>query len=821
MRFSIAVAVACLMAVGVSAADPVQAAMKKQTLIPAQSLGSALQVLAKEREFQIVCRADLVANMQSVEVRGELTAEEALARLLSGTELTYRYLDEKTVTIVPVATAPAQKGKDDAAAVSREAQKDRGFWERFRVAEADAGDTAGVKEDSESSTKVEEIVVTAQKREERLQDVPISISVLKGDDLDRSTYQGVRDTLNTVPGVSISTNHNDSSMITIRGVSSIYARFSGSGISGYYLDTVPFALVKSSIVPDSNAYDLERIEALRGPQGTLYGAAALNGVVRVLTKDADLSEFELKARTSASRTDMSDSFNYRGDLAVNVPIVNEKLAARLVLGYQDQAGWIDRPNKRDANGVENSNVRLKINAQPAPDFSIGLLAWRSRIDRSGPLRGDKDGKTEVSNPEPNSDDFDAFSMKLGYDAPSFAVTSMTSYLNYEVESLTDFRPYGFPLTLHALGDSDVFSQELLINSTSSGPWKSTVGAIYRKGDDGVSNFYPEFSTTVPVEGYSDTSESYAVYGEVTRLLLSGKIELSAGLRYFSDQVGLENHLTEDSVSTTYDKVTPRFVLTWHPDENLTVYTSYAEGFRSGTQQSPTTAALGVPGSKPDTLKNYEAGAKGRLFGNLVSFDAAAYYMDWQDAPQLLTVIVNTPGGPIPGSALVNSESFSGLGVDLGLSVRPTNGLTLSANFNWNGLDSDADVFSGNTLVLAKGQRGGGSPEVTVGASGDYVFRLGGGGYEGQIYASANHVSKQLVHANGLGTYVGKPITVSNLRFSLLSPQKWQASIFIDNAFNDRSSSYIPGFAGPPPSGLSYMHTRPMPRTVGLQLETKF
>src|SRR6185503_12682397 len=99
------------------------------------------------------------------------------------------------------------------------------------------------------------------------------------------------------------------------------------------LDSVPFGFVRSSILPDTNVYDLDRVEVLRGPQGTLYGASAQNGVVRVLTHEADPDRFELKARTAVSATDGGGG-NYRGDLAVNVPLIERKLAARAVLGYQ-------------------------------------------------------------------------------------------------------------------------------------------------------------------------------------------------------------------------------------------------------------------------------------------------------------------------------------------------------------------------------------------------------------------------------------------------------------------------------------------------------
>src|SRR5690606_23596319 len=115
------------------------------------------------------------------------------------------------------------------------------------------------------------------KRAENLRDVPISISVLDGERLDRSSFDGVREVLNTVPGVSITTNQNMSPTIAVRGVAATIARLGGAGVIGYYVDSIPYAMVKHALIPDTSAYDLDRVEVLRGPQGTLYGASSLNG----------------------------------------------------------------------------------------------------------------------------------------------------------------------------------------------------------------------------------------------------------------------------------------------------------------------------------------------------------------------------------------------------------------------------------------------------------------------------------------------------------------------------------------------------------------
>ena len=169
----------------------------------------------------------------------------------------------------------------------------------------------GATDSSDEKTGVvslEEIVVTAQKRQERLQDVPIAIAVMQGNLLDSSSSVSLFDALSNVPGVAITGSQNaglqgGGAQLTIRGVTAGAPTLAGTSPIAYYLDGVPFGLVKSAVVPDLAPYDLDRVEVLRGPQGTLYGASAEDGVVRVITNDADLHNFDFKTRLSGGTTE--------------------------------------------------------------------------------------------------------------------------------------------------------------------------------------------------------------------------------------------------------------------------------------------------------------------------------------------------------------------------------------------------------------------------------------------------------------------------------------------------------------------------------------
>lgn len=665
---------------------------------------------------------------------------------------------------------------------------------------------------------MEEVIVTAQKRAERLEDVPISISVLDGAELDRSTVQSAAEALNRVPGVAATVSALGTPQVIVRGVTTAGLALNGSSPVAYYVDSTPFGFVKSALVPDSNTYDLERIEVLRGPQGTLYGASALNGVVRILTKDADPEKVEFKARTSASSTE-DGAESYRADLAVNLPIVEKKLAARMVVGYQDVGGWIDRPNEEDANDVEIKNLRLKVNANVTDQLSIGASAWLSRSDSGAQSISDDDRRNSSLAEEPVEADYDAYGFKIGYEFSGASLSSMTSYLDYANASTLDLVLFAFPTLQVSAFDSKVFSQELVLNSTHGGPWRWSIGGMYRDAEDRRRSRLLSFPTSPPID-YNDLSESTAVFGELTRILLDGKLELTGGLRYFEDDVTTKENLSFTGSPTaaliersnTFDSVTPRVVVTIHPSERSTFYASYAEGFRSGFPQNPNIvgAAPQFPPVDADTLQSYEIGMKGNRLDGHLSFDMAVFYMDWQDVQQTLSVLI----GGFPRNVIINSGSASGMGVDFAASITPVEGLDLGINFGWNDLTMDRDVISGVAVLFREGDRLNLSPELTVGASADYVFPIGGRGLEGRFSASANYISEQEVHTIAMvGT--GDSMLIARTGFSLMSPNHWTATLFVDNV-NDED-----GAAVRQPFLFRDWDARARPRTVVLQLDYSF
>jgi iron complex outermembrane recepter protein len=222
MRLSVAVAAGCLSLAGLCVADDTEAAIRKPTNIPAEGLVPALKQLAHERNLQVVFQSEVVGTTRTHGAVGEFTAQEALKQLLEGTNLIYRFLDDKTITILPVSSgegsgaAPAQPSSGPPPTSS--SQKEPANSGAFLLAQATTGQASGAlsleqeqKHATGSELPLQEVIVTAQKRQERLQDVPVPVTVLPATELSESNQLRIQDYFARVPGLSVTGGSSSSS----------------------------------------------------------------------------------------------------------------------------------------------------------------------------------------------------------------------------------------------------------------------------------------------------------------------------------------------------------------------------------------------------------------------------------------------------------------------------------------------------------------------------------------------------------------------------------------------------------------------------------
>lgn len=685
--------------------------------------------------------------------------------------------------------------------------------------------TPAEAEANEEPARLIEVVVTATKRTEREVTVPISMSVLGGSQLDQSSLQNAAQALSLIPGVTINMNgQGGEPVLTVRGVTASHALFAGSSPIGYYLDYIPFGLVRSAVGPDPDIYDLDRIEVLRGPQGTLYGASALNGVVRVLTNDANLNGFELKGRIGTSTTEHGGG-GWLGDGAINIPIVPGALAARLVVSSDHNSGWINTPLRTHVNDEDSKNVRLKVTAKPGEDLTIKLEAMHQQTDFGAPPLATNDFSASTLN-QAITTHWNGYDMHVDYQPPTvFSVSSSTSYFTYFNDGSLDIAPgaRGVP-PLTTLLKSRVFSEELNLLSNLSGPWQWSTGVFYRDARD---SFYQTLGSLIPAPvDELDTSRSEAVFGQLSRFFMEKQLELSVGARYFHDEVGLNQLILFGEPpgtpllrsETPFNSTTPRVVLSWFPgwipNHNEMMYASYSQGFRSGYPQSELVQVVSTSFSpvKPDKLSNYELGSKGELLGGHLVYNAAVYYMKWEGIQETLGIAI--PHSTATIAVNVNGKSASGPGVDFGATVRPVDPLALGVNFSWNSLHEDDPVYSGGSLLFPVGARIDSSPEYTVGITGQYDFALGAHGWTGNFGLVGRYTSEQTTTSTSTTSALpivleSSVIATADASFSINSPTHWRWMLYCNNVGDNRR---IPLAAVRPYSNLSIR-----PRTVGVQV----
>jgi len=662
------------------------------------------------------------------------------------------------------------------------------------------------------SMALEEVIVTAQKRNERLFDVPIAMTAFTSSMLVDSGASQLADFLKSAPGVGIVDTQSGQQNIQIRGINSTF----GNAVVGYYLDELPFTLVGNVQLPDVRTYDLERVEVLRGPQGTLYGDGSLGGTIRILTYDPNLTGFDSNIDLTGSSTSGGDS-NYAAKGMLNMVFKEDVAGLRLVASEESFGGWIDNTatGEKDQNERDISNFRGKFRWVPTDRLDVVLSAWHTSTDAVGDALAKDDGTTDA--PAPTFDtEYDLFGATVRYRFDSVDLVSATSYMDYTADSVTWIAGL-FDFT--DLTGQDIFSQEVRLTSTGSDSFRWTGGVFYRSMDRNTIALLPAFAITQDINLESD---SYAVFGEGTWTVLDRKLDLTLGLRYFEDdrlyQEDVDPFLLdliqsvdpsfEGTTEETFDNVSPRFNAAYRFNDDWNMYVNVAEGFRTGQPQPALSLGLAalfgvsIPtGIEPETMWSYEVGTKALVMDGRAMFEAAIFYNDWNDlqVPVRVTRQVR---------ALVNGGTGASKGVEAGFTVNAAEGLTLA----FAGSYTDAEFTETVTGInINDGDKIPNVPEFTLSASSTYRWQLTSalGGF---VYGAAQY-SSELTDTVSFAAD-GDSYTRVDVRGGV-EAESWSAFLFVDN-LTDEDAAIAPYYEGP--AGVA---TRLRPLTIGLQLRAWF
>lgn len=590
---------------------------------------------------------------------------------------------------------------------------------------------------------LEEIVVTAQKRTENLQDVPVAVSALAGSLITNSKIDASENLPRLTPGLSVNRNANFVGLF-LRGVGTLYANPGLESSVAMYLDDTYMPRTATAAFSFN---DIERIEVLKGPQGTLYGRNAAAGAVKIVTKDPKIGKWEGSASLTYGR------FNrMAADGLINIPI-SDTLAARFSIIYDSNDGYVTTsnpllPRLQSRNLVHGTG---KILFEPTDNLKIKLSGdYGDKKDREGQAFTNLEnscaagqtalclGGTGANGFYDNAQDYPKIgaigdkmhtvnggaALRADLDLGGATLSSVTAYRYYKFTGGADLDGSSIPF-LHALTEGEntkSFSQEVQLVSDSSGPLKYVVGFYYYKERSGGTfsigglAINSQLGITTPPTGgsvyddpYLSTTarfdiESWAPYAQAT-YDITDQFAITAGLRYTSERktqlfhtltagipgVGASVIGSEPEDRVKFNKLTPKVVLDFKPMEDVLLYAGFSRGFKSGGINSPSTA---LPANRvtPEVLDSYELGWKTQ-FGK-VRFNGAAFYYDYSNLQVTQTSL------ECGASCVVNAASAEVKGIEADLTWAAARGLELG--FGGSYLDTKFKSYRGDSYVLSSG-----------------------------------------------------------------------------------------------------------------------
>lgn len=726
-----------------------------------------------------------------------------------------------------------------------------------------------------SSTTVETVVVTASRRSETVQNVAGQVSALGAGQLQQLHANNFADFANFVPGLSFASGGATSNLIAIRGVTTGTTQL-GSAV-GLYLDDVPlgastqFGLGFQSFNID--AFDLDRVEVLNGPQGTLYGANALGGALRYITAKPNLNAFTAAAEVEGSTTAHGGD-NDALRAMFNAPMLDGRLALRVDGVQEYNSGYTQDPtyDRKDVGSGRTLGGRVQLLAQLTPDLDIKLSAFSQRVNGDGADVSFRDptthGPTEgaynqtYALDQPSSAQLNVYSGVIDWDLHWAKLTSISAYQQNDgkyVSDLSTFYDTAFglydylfspaiyddftdPYALAVHTTTDKFSQELRLASQDNKHFEWVVGGYFdhETTDESVDLVDAGTPTGVIPAGYTgagslpfygylpSTYQEFAVFADGT-YFITDKFDVTVGARYSYQHQTYQSNISSVLVPTAYAPtpstiyhyqsgsnqgvgtylINPRY----HVTDDLMVYARIASGFRPGGPN------FVLPGSalpktfQPDQLWNYEIGEKASLLDHKATLDFDVYDIEWTD----MQATENVEGI----NQLVNAGNARIQGAETSFRYRVTPSLTVggSGAFTDAHLTTTAPVlgvdYVGARLPL--------SPRYNFALDASYRVSIADG------YAAIVDVSDVWVgdRTDGYARSASNPLyklpayNTVNLNLAVLMPHRLELDAYVKNIFDTQgqvSASTLNNALianAPVPVELS------QPRTVGLVLKATF
>jgi len=652
----------------------------------------------------------------------------------------------------------------------------------------------------ESSYTLRKMLVTATKRVQLAQDVPFSLNVQSEEDIERLNTTNLEDLSRNVAGLSIQNLGPGQSVVTIRGVSSGQIVRDQPGVKeqvGVYLDETPISL--SLFTPDIDLFDLNRVETLRGPQGTLFGSGSIGGTVRYITNQPLLGVNEVKVEIDGNYLD-EGSVGGHLKTALNVPL-GEDAAFRLVAYGTRYGGFIDAQKEggavdEDVNDGTRHGGRISLLWEPTENLSITPRVIYQNIDLGGFNRDEvfnlfanpyTDPPTPLGDREQHllldeafEDETLIFDTVVNWSIEDFFdVTYSASYINRDLLVSRDASALtgsvsvdlGFaedqvanPSNLRDTTDLEQMTHELRLSSNDDGAFQWLAGVFYSDVERDYSQrlptpgydalFIPSADTNFPdaVDSPYSSDLTYdlrqiALFGEATYALLE-RLDVTAGLRWydweedktFRSGGGFSNADAQNQdITVSSDGFTPRFMVSYDANDNVTVNAQISRGFRLGGVNDPLNQLLcgdaydtfrGYQEFEDETLWNYEVGFKSS-FEN-VTFNGSVFYTDIENLG------VNVDAGPCSSRVTISVPESHTAGAELELSIQPTRSLLLAFAGSYLEAEFDSTIRTAGGDVVEGIEEGNRIPSVPDWQlSGSATYTLPGILSAGESFLSAS------------------------------------------------------------------------------------
>jgi outer membrane receptor protein involved in Fe transport len=691
----------------------------------------------------------------------------------------------------------------------------------------------------EATTSTEEIVVTAQKREELLRDVPQSVTAIPEETLERLQANDFDDYAGHVPGLSVTGGQPGNSRVTLRGLNT-------GGVAstiGIYVDETPFgsstSLVNAAgLALDLDPFDIQRIEVLRGPQGTLYGANTLGGLIKFVTAAPAPGEFLGRVSAGFETTEGGES-SWTGRAMLNIPF-GDRAALRVSGLRRSEGGYVDDPSRglEDVNGVETNGWRAAFLLNATDNLTIRLSAQSQDIDSENsedvayfqsplePVLGDTD---QVSPFDVTSDvTYNIFNGTIDWDLGWASLVSSTSYSELHQNHLEDGTlAFGIPSFLQENIPQDKTTQEVRLASNGEGPLEWLLGAFYTREhgllDQEIFFNYPPAPIVTGLTATIDSEyEETAVFGGVT-YHFTPQFDVNIGARYAENEQHMNqggtavSNGTQDSSDNAFTySIAPRLRVS----DQLMLYARVATGYRPGGPN-----ILGVPSIipltfDPDKTINYEVGAKSDVIDGLLSVDLSVFRIDWTDI-QLLVF-----DGAVAGNA--NGGGAESQGAEWSVNFTPLHGLAVA----WTGAYTDTQLTDDTDPIVVGGFDGDPLPYAPKWAStldvnyewavfGDSTAYVGG---------AWRYVGEQANGFPGIGGILFGAEQIELPSYNLLDLRagvdfnRFSLEFYARNVTDERAVTQFGGFGQTLPNNPGSPNGSAVlvrPRTIGVALTANF